>query len=337
MPIWPRFAHITARSHDFIYQEQLLAENWRDVQELLFNDVVVPNLSLSGRQWLTCQDIHSERFTLLVVGLLNFNKSFLRIETGVLSKGAWNDKESFCEALDTKFGFSRNFSTLLPFHEVLVAGNLKRSTTWNSGLVLEGVLDGSETITDSILGLGNGVVVGSLDEDGAGEWVLDTLDEGILVISERLLVDNPSPTQIRLLNIIDGVELFATAGERDTLTVSALSSSDTDNTSTSKDLKRRWVDTLLVDDNEILVSAVAEALLEFDDLVDAIISELSLRFNELLSLICVRPEESRVDLSLFVLERDIKAHDVAVLEARWQVRLTTTVIENETANKSGLG
>lgn len=212
MPIWPRLAHITARSHDFIYQEQLLAENWRDVQELLFNDIVVPNLSLSGRQWLTSQDIHSERFTLLVVGLLNFNKSFLRIETGVLSKGAGNDKEGFCEALDTKFGFSGNFSTLLPFHEVLMAGNLERSTTWNSGLVLEGVLDGSETITDSILGLGNGVVVGSLNEDGAGEWVLDTLDEGILVISERLLVDNPSPTQIRLLNIIDGVELLATAG-----------------------------------------------------------------------------------------------------------------------------
>ena len=67
--------------------------------------------------------------------------------------------------------------------------NFKGSGAWNEGLVLNSVLDGAETITDGVLGLSNAVVIWPLDEDGAGEWVLDTLDEGVLVLSESLLID----------------------------------------------------------------------------------------------------------------------------------------------------
>jgi hypothetical protein len=44
-----------------------------------------------------------------------------------------------------------------------------------------------------------------------------------------------------------------------------------------------------------------------------------------------------VDFGLLVLEGDIEAHDVAVVELGGHVGVTTTVIENETTDKFGLG
>ena len=44
-----------------------------------------------------------------------------------------------------------------------------------------------------------------------------------------------------------------------------------------------------------------------------------------------------MDLSLFVLEGDVQAHDVTVLHAAGQVAVSATVIENETLDELGLG
>jgi hypothetical protein len=58
----------------------------------------------------------------------------------------------------------------------------------------------------------------------------------------------------------------------------------------------------LVDDNEVLVSAIAEFLLELDNFLDFVISEGSLGLDKFLSLLGVGPEEAGVDLGLFILE-----------------------------------
>lgn len=51
--------------------------------------------------------------------------------------------------------------------EGLASGNFESTGTWDDTFVLNGVLHGSETVTDGILSLGDRVVVGSLDKNGA--------------------------------------------------------------------------------------------------------------------------------------------------------------------------
>jgi len=303
---------------------------------LLFNDVVVPDVGFCSCEGLTCQNIHSERFIVFEMRVLNLNQGVLWVETRVLSQCTWHHQQCVCETPDSQLDFSRNFLGSGVLLEGLTGGDLESTGTWNDRLVLQSVLDGAETVTDGVLGLGDRVVIWSLDENGAGEWVLHALNEGILVIAEGLLVDELGKTQISLLAVFDGVDLLATAGERDSLTVSALGATDTDDVVAGEDLKRGWVNTLLVDDNKVLVGAVAKALLELDNLHDTIIRELPLRLDELLSLVCVAPEEARVDLGLFVLETHVEAHDVAVLQARGHVALTATVVQDETPHKSRL-
>ena len=310
-------AHVATSSHDFIYEKELLTKNWRDVQELLFDDVVVPDMSLSGRQWLSCQNIHSKRFLVSYMGVLNLDKRVLGIKTWVLSKGTWNNEQCLSKTLNTKLCFSRNFSASGPLGEMLMSCNFESSSSWNDRLIFNSVLDSSKSVTNSILRLCNWVVVRSLDKNSAGEGVLDSLDKSVLIISKRLLVYKLSESKIGLLYIFDGVDLFTAAGKRNSLTISALSSSDSDDASTSKNLKRRWIDTFLIDDNEILVCSIAEALFKFHDLVNTIISELSLGFNQFLALISVWPEETRVDFSFLILKRNVEAHDIAILQTTW--------------------
>jgi len=323
-------------THHFVHQEELLAENGRDVQELLFDDVIVPNVGLTGGKGLTSQHIHSEGLSFLDVGLLDLDKGVLGVETRVLGQSAGNAKKGLSEAENTELHLSGNFLGALVLGQVLAGSDLEGAATGDNSLVEDGVGDSSETVTDGILGLGDGVIVGSLDEDGDREGVLDAFNESVLVVTERLLVNELGKAEVRLRDVVDGVELLATAGERDTLTVSSLCAADTHDVVAGEDLEGGRVNTLLVDDNEVFVGAVTQALLELDDLHDSIVSELSLGLDELLSLIGVGPEEAGVDLGLFVLEGDVEAHDVTVLEAGRHVVLATTVIEDETAHKAGL-
>ena len=75
----------------------------------------------------------------------------------------------------------------------------------------------------------------------------------------------------------------------------------------SKDVQAHGIDTLLVDDDEVLgllVRAdhlVANLVLEFDDLLQLVVNELALRLDELFTLFGRRVEESRVDLAAIVL------------------------------------
>lgn len=102
-----------------------------------------------------------------------------------------------------------------------------------------------------------------------------------------MLVDETGESEVALLDVVDGVELLATAGEGNTLSVSALSTTDSDDVVAGEDLKGGWVNTLLVDDNEVLVGTIAQSLLELDNLHDSVVGELSLRLDQLLSLVGV--------------------------------------------------
>lgn len=126
----------------------------------------------------------------------------MRVVARVLSKGAWDHEKSVTEALYSQFDLSFDFLFGILF-ETLSSSDFKRSTTGNDSLVINSVLDSAETISDGILGLRNRVVVGSLDQDGAREWVLDAFNEGVFVVTESLLIDLLGPAEVSLLNIID--------------------------------------------------------------------------------------------------------------------------------------
>lgn len=51
--------------------------------------------------------------------------------------------------------------------EGLTCSDFESTGSWDDCLVFNGVLDSAKTVTDGILGLGDGVVVGSLDKNGA--------------------------------------------------------------------------------------------------------------------------------------------------------------------------
>lgn len=281
-----RSSHVLSSSYDFIDEEKLLSKDRSDVEELLLDNIVIPNVGGSSWQWLSSHDIDSECFTILDVFLLHFEKSILGIETRVRGESSWDDEEGISEAVNSELNFSGNLG-LSEIHEVLSAGDLKRSSSWQDTVVLTGVLDGTETISDGVLGLSDTVVVWSLDQDGAGEWVLNTLDEGVLVISKTLLIDEASESEILLSDSIDRVELLSSASKWNSLSVSSLGATDSNDVGTGKDLKRWWVNSLLVDHDKVLVGSIAKLLLKLNNLVHLIISVGSLTLNQLLSLLSV--------------------------------------------------
>jgi len=138
--------------------------------------------------------------------------------------------------LDAELDFSRNFCAC-ELDQVLASSDFESTSAWNDSLVLNGVLHGTQTVTDGVLRLSDRVVIGSLDKNRARERIINTFNERVFIVSETLLVDQFRETEIGLLNIIDGVELFATACQRDSLTVSTLGTSDADDVVPGEDLE----------------------------------------------------------------------------------------------------
>jgi hypothetical protein len=66
---------------------------------------------------------------------------------------------------------------------------LEGSCTRDHGAVFDGVFDGSETVSDGILDLGDGVCVGAFDDQGYGFGVLNVFDVGVFFFAEGLFVD----------------------------------------------------------------------------------------------------------------------------------------------------
>merc|ERR550514_175460 len=103
--------------------------------------------------------------------------------TRILGKGSWHNEQTVSECRNTEFWLS-TYVLFLPIHQVLVTSNLEGTSSWYHTLVINGVFDSSESIPDGLLGLGNGVVIWTLDKDGAGERIFDSLNESVLVFAQ---------------------------------------------------------------------------------------------------------------------------------------------------------
>lgn len=100
-----------------------------------------------------------------------------------------------------------------------------------------------------------------------------------------MFVDDFRESEVFYGHIVERVEESATACKWDTLTISLLCATDTNDASAGEDLKRRRVNTFLVDDHEILVGAFAHFLFELHNLSHSIIRECTFRRNQFLSLV----------------------------------------------------
>ncbi len=90
----------------------------------------------------------------------------------------------------------------------------------------------------------------------------------------------------------------------------------------------------MVDNDESLVSAVADLLLEFDNLSALFVSESSFTGSQLFSLFGGGEEETRVDFGLFVFEGDVQSEDVAVFQGLGHIGMSGTVIQNQTSDET---
>lgn len=88
-----RFSHVAAGAHDLIDEQKLLTQYRRNVQELSLDDVIVPDVGLSGWQRLTSQGVHAEGLQLFNMSFLDFKQSFLSVEARVLCKSTRHYEE----------------------------------------------------------------------------------------------------------------------------------------------------------------------------------------------------------------------------------------------------
>lgn len=86
--------------------------------------------------------------------------------------------------------------------------------TWNKSFVVDGVVDGAQSVAHGILNLGERVLVGTLHEDRDGLGHLALLDKGVLVFAQDMFVDVAGVAQMGLLQAVETVHSKSAAGQR---------------------------------------------------------------------------------------------------------------------------
>ena len=99
-----------------------------------------------------------------------------------------------------------------------------------------------------------------------------------------VLVDLIGMTETLWSKILDGVDRKTSTGQSQSLHITALGTSQTNDALGGQKVKRNGVNTLLVDDHEGLVRVVANFLFQSNNLLDFLIGEGAFGGNKLLSL-----------------------------------------------------
>jgi hypothetical protein len=150
---------------------------------------------------------------------------------------------------------------------VCVCSDLEGTTTRYNAAIDNHVVDATETVTDGILDLCNGVCVGTLDEKSDRLGLLDILDESVLLLAELVLVDISGVTKNIGCQVVDTVLSDTSADELQSLHVSSLCAAQSEDAVFDQNVQTQGVDTLLVDDDEALGAVgTANLLLQLDNL-----------------------------------------------------------------------
>jgi len=106
--------------------------------------------------------------------------------------------------MHTELDLSRYVTSCI-LHQVLVRSDFECSSSRYDGFVFNCVLYRSQSISDSLLCLSNGVIIWAFDQNSAREWVLDSFNKGILVLPQNLLVDMLGIAKICFRHVIDRI------------------------------------------------------------------------------------------------------------------------------------
>lgn len=99
-----------------------------------------------------------------------------------------------------------------------------------------------------------------------------------------MFIDFISISEISFSEIFNRVDTAATTGENDSLHVSALGTTQSNNVLLSEHIQANRVNTLLVEHNEALVRVSADLALEVNDLLTSFVGEATFRQHQFLSV-----------------------------------------------------
>mmetsp|Transcript_27066 Transcript_27066/g.69657 ORF Transcript_27066/g.69657 Transcript_27066/m.69657 type:complete len:308 (-) Transcript_27066:357-1280(-) len=181
------------------------------------------------------------------------------------------------------------------------------------------------------------MLVCTLQEDGARVGVLDTLDKGVLLFTKSSLVHEVGIAEALFGHVVEGVHSVTTASEGKPLHVSLLGTAKSEDALLCKHIQGDGVNTLLVENDEALAGITADSALEVNHLPHDIIGKLPLGISKCLLLLGIVVEETSTGLGLLVLQRYVAGKDEAVLQLFRHVRVTGTVVHDETLDEARLG
>ena len=183
---------------------------------------------------------------------------------------------------------------------------LERSRARYQLSVLQSVLHRPHTIPSGVLQLRDHLLVGALQQERAGERVLNVLHEAVLVLPEGLLVHTACIAQHVRCEVLHAVHRNTSAGQRQSLHVTALGATQCHDAGLGEHVQREWVDSLLVDHNEGLATlGGTDEVLKVDDGANLVVGEFAFGGNELVTLLGGAIDEggigfARDDNELFV-------------------------------------
>jgi hypothetical protein len=236
--------------------------------------------------------------------------------------------------LDTQFGFALDSLTIL--QQMHIRCNFKGPCTWHHTLIIIDILNRPQPIPDGILNHRNSMLVGPLNQNGAAPGVLHSLNKRVFLFAEGHFVDLIGIAQIVFSELLDGVDGAATAGEDDSFHVSALGPPKCDDVLFGEGFQADWVHSLLVDNDEGFVVAVADFFLKGDDLLAALVGEFPLASGEFFSVFGIAEEELRVDFGLLIFKTDIAGEDIAIRKSLGHIWMPSTMIQHQTLHKLGV-
>lgn len=211
-------------------------------------------------------------------------------------KGLGNDEKGVSKGSNTALCLAVDSLFKSITLEVSGASNLESTSAWHYALVDDCVVNASQTITNSIRDLSNSVLIGSLDQQRNGLGILDLLHESVLFLPKRLLINKASIAKAIRSHVLDTVLGNTTADELQALHVATLRAAQGKNAVLGKDIQGQRVDTLLVDNDKVLLAiGSTNLLLQVNNLLKLGVDESSLALNKLVTLLSARVEEARID------------------------------------------
>merc|ERR1719258_56818 len=144
----------------------------------------------------------------------------LRVVARIFRERLGNREQRLGIRLHAKLGTPRHLSLVLD--QVGVRKRLEAARAGDERAVGESVCHGARAVAHRFLDLRDDVLVRALDENSARERVLDTLDERVHLLAERLLVDRLGPAKNLGGKRLERVDLLAAAREADALHIASL-------------------------------------------------------------------------------------------------------------------